>query len=50
MFSSSAKDEWNLGSMEIIGKIPTDLSGANTAVNSSLQGKPRLPKKLTSLC
>lgn len=36
VFKSSAKDEWNLGSMEIIGNIPTDFSGDSTAVNSSL--------------
>lgn len=50
VFNSSAKDVWNLVSKEIIGNIPTDFSGANTAVNPSLQGKSRLPKKLTYLC
>lgn len=49
-FNSSAKDERNLGSTEITGKSPTDFSGANSAVNSSLQGKSRLPKKLACLC
>lgn len=43
VFNCSAKDKGKLGSN---GKFPNDFSGANTAINSSLQGKSRLPRKL----